>query len=158
MCVCVCGGGGSDWGVLGRIGALSRQLIGLHPLTGEECTKKSNSRRSGSDHTHWTTTDVIWCLRNVRARIYYSRWPIFKLDTQKMISEPQTGIEPATLWWPVRRSNHWGFEGRSSTLTDVILKHLRTNWIFNLIQHCETVSRVTRNDLEHYKDYSSQFL
>ena len=22
-------------------------------------------------------------------------------------SEPQTGIEPATFWWPVGRSNHW---------------------------------------------------
>ena len=26
---------------------------------------------------------------------------------RKTISEPQTGIEPATFWWPVRRSNHW---------------------------------------------------
>ena len=23
------------------------------------------------------------------------------------ISEPQTGIEPATFWSPVKRSNHW---------------------------------------------------
>ena len=27
--------------------------------------------------------------------------------TQKNVSEPQTGIEPATFWSPVRRSNHW---------------------------------------------------
>ena len=26
---------------------------------------------------------------------------------RKTISEPQTGIEAATFWWPVRRSNHW---------------------------------------------------
>ena len=26
---------------------------------------------------------------------------------RKTISEPQTGIEPATFWWPVRRSNYW---------------------------------------------------
>ena len=26
---------------------------------------------------------------------------------RKTLSEPQTGIEPATFWWPVRRSNHW---------------------------------------------------
>ena len=27
-------------------------------------------------------------------------------QTQKNVSEPQTGIEPATFWSPVRRSNH----------------------------------------------------
>ena len=40
----------------------------------------------------------------------WGRWTIFKLNTQKMISEPQTGIEPATFWWPVRRTNHWAKE------------------------------------------------
>ena len=40
---------------------------------------------------------------------------------RKTISEPQTGIEPATFWWPVRRSNHWATkpqmtsQGASST-------------------------------------------
>ena len=29
------------------------------------------------------------------------------LSSKKTISEPQTGIEPATFWWPVRRCNHW---------------------------------------------------
>ena len=28
-------------------------------------------------------------------------------QTQKNVFEPQTGIEPATFWSPVRRSNHW---------------------------------------------------
>ena len=28
-------------------------------------------------------------------------------QTQKNVSEPQTGIEPATFWSPVRRYNHW---------------------------------------------------
>ena len=28
-------------------------------------------------------------------------------QTQKNVSEPQTGFEPATFWSPVRRSNHW---------------------------------------------------
>ena len=29
-------------------------------------------------------------------------------QTQKNVSEPQTGIEPATFWSPVKRgSNHW---------------------------------------------------
>ena len=40
-------------------------------------------------------------------KVKRSRWTIFKFDSQKMISEPQTGIEAATFWWPVRRSNHW---------------------------------------------------
>ena len=29
---------------------------------------------------------------------------------RKTISEPQTGIEPATFWWPVRHSNDWASE------------------------------------------------
>ena len=32
-------------------------------------------------------------------------------QTQKNVSEPQTGIEPATFWSPVRRSNHWAIQG-----------------------------------------------
>ena len=28
-------------------------------------------------------------------------------QTQKNVSEPQTGIEAATFWSPVRRSDHW---------------------------------------------------
>ena len=42
---------------------------------------------------------------------------------RKTISEPQTGIEPTTFWWPVRRSNHWATktqmasQGASSTYT-----------------------------------------
>ena len=33
-------------------------------------------------------------------------------QTQKNVSEPQTGIEPATFWSPVRRSNHWATRTR----------------------------------------------
>ena len=35
------------------------------------------------------------------------RWAFVKLCSQKMIYEPQTGIEPATFWWPVRGFSHW---------------------------------------------------
>ena len=36
--------------------------------------------------------------------IFEERWTIVKLYTQKTISEPQKGIEPATFWWSVRLS------------------------------------------------------
>ena len=36
-------------------------------------------------------------------------------QTQKNISEPQTGIEPATFWSPVRRSNHWATRTRMAS-------------------------------------------
>ena len=29
------------------------------------------------------------------------------LNLRKMVREPHTAIEPATFWWPVRRTNDW---------------------------------------------------
>ena len=40
------------------------------------------------------------------------RWTFVKLYPQKTIFEPQTRTEPATLWWPVRRSEGCGFDPR----------------------------------------------
>ena len=76
--------------------------------------------------------DAVSDFRNVRAWIYLeiderSSSSIFR----KTISEPQTEIEPATFWWPVRRSNHWATktqmesQGASSThMCDLSRSHL----------------------------------
>ena len=51
----------------------------------------------------------------------------------KTIFEPQTGTEPATFWWPVRRSNQWasktqmGSKGASSTYVRPKRKPLYVN-------------------------------
>ena len=37
-------------------------------------------------------------------------------DIRKTISVPQTGIEPATFWWPVSRFNHWATETQMASL------------------------------------------
>ena len=34
---------------------------------------------------------------------------------RKTISDPQTGIEPATFWRPERRTNHWATEAQMAT-------------------------------------------
>ena len=48
------------------------------------------------------TFDTCWSLGY--------RWMFVMLYPQKMTSEPQIGIVPATFWWPVWRSNHWATE------------------------------------------------
>ena len=55
------------------------------------------------------------------------------LSSEKTISELQTGIEPATFWWPVRCSSHWATktqmvsQGASSTYVRPKCKPLYVN-------------------------------
>ena len=37
------------------------------------------------------------------------------LQSGSTVYEPQTGIEPATFWWPVRRSNHWAMKTKMAS-------------------------------------------
>ena len=66
-----------------------------------------------------TRTEIFCKMRNLQVIYIYEGWlaawyikgKLFATQalsqTQKNVSEPQTGIEPATFWSPVRRSNHW---------------------------------------------------
>ena len=63
------------------------------------------------------TVGVVLDLRNARAWIYVETDERSSSSIlRKTISEPQTGIEPATFWWPVRRSNHWATKTQMANL------------------------------------------
>ena len=51
----------------------------------------------------------------------YLRWSmnVHQALTQKMISEPQKGIEPTTSSWPVRGSNHGATDLQMASLEHV---------------------------------------
>ena len=53
---------------------------------------------------------LMWCIFWKCGSLEIS-WMIDKRSSssilRKTISEPQTGIKPATSWWLGRRSNHW---------------------------------------------------
>ena len=64
---------------------------------------------SGS-HYILVMIDAVKYLRNVRAWIYLNRDEWSSHVLRKTISEHQTWIEPATFWWPARRSYHWAIK------------------------------------------------
>ena len=49
-------------------------------------------------------TSTIYTLYNIQVKLFATQ---VLSQTQKNVSEPQTGIEPTTFWSPVRHPNHW---------------------------------------------------
>ena len=43
---------------------------------------------------------------------------------RKTISEPQTGTEPATFGWPVRRSNHWATKTQMERQDAIVIRRI----------------------------------
>ena len=60
---------------------------------------------------------------------------------RKTISEPQTGIEPSTFCWPVRRSNHWATKTRLSYFQHINFIYIIVNILLayaNVAHICRT--------------------
>ena len=65
--------------------------------------KKENKKKKKKNEIVWTTDARMYEQENLFwMRNEHSSSSILR----KTISEPKKGIEPATFWWPVRRSNH----------------------------------------------------
>ena len=65
-------------------------------------------------------------------------------QTQKNVSEPQTGIEPATFWSPVRRSNHWAARTQMAERRPRCVPVRKHQWRASLGRLCFAEGRVAK--------------
>ena len=101
------------------------------------CIPTRISSSGSSNILDVVSTNEAYKIWNLYIR-YMRAWKYLKMIDEwssspilrKTISEPQTGIEPATFWWSLRRSNHWptqtqmASQGASSTyMCDLIRSH-----------------------------------
>ena len=92
---------------------ISRTVYYLWPFTTLYHTHKATTTKNIVGKTEYCSRDKLHfpSLWEDRNRLTYTSNKTKNKDgnvhyLRKTISEPQTGIEPATFWWPVRRFNH----------------------------------------------------